>query len=67
MQTTSGYLASVMVEAYPSGARLRGGLNATGDVWLATGRLLPSTTYQMTYKVDGANGVTTVGFGTFST
>ena len=67
VQTTSGHLTSVMVEAYPSGARLRGGLNAAGDVWLATGGLLPSTTYQMTYKVDGANGVTAIGFGTFST
>ena len=67
VQTTSGHLASVIVEAYPSGARLRGGLNAAGDVWLATGGLLPSTTYQMTYKVDGANGVTAIGFGSFST
>lgn len=67
VQTTSGYLASVVVEAYPSGARLRGGLNAERDVWMATGGLRPNTTYHMMYKVEGGNGVTAMGTGTFST
>jgi len=66
VQTTSGHLASVVVETYPSGARLRGGFNAAGDVWLAKGRLRPNTTYRLMYKVEG-NGVTATGSGKFST
>ena len=67
VQTTSGHLASVVLEAYPSGARLSGGLNAADDVWMASGGLRPNTTYQLTYKVKGGNGVTATGSGTFST
>ena len=67
VHATGARLESVHVIAPALGSRLAGGLNATGDEWLSTGALHPSTAYVVTYTVEGTGGLVATGSGRFTT
>ena len=67
VHATGARLESVHVVAPALRSRLAGGLNATGDEWLSTGALHPSTAYVVTYTVEGTGGLVATGSGRFTT
>ena len=67
VHATGARLESVHVVAPALGSRLAGGLNATGDEWLSSGALHPSTAYVVTYTVEGTGGLVATGSGRFTT
>jgi lipoprotein-anchoring transpeptidase ErfK/SrfK len=60
-------LVSVIVRPAGGGPGLAGTLDAQAGTWTATGHLLPSTEYLVSYEVEGAGGLTAYGSSHFVT
>jgi len=60
-------LVSVRARPVSGGPALAGALDAQAGTWTATGHLLPSTTYLVTYEVEGPGGLVAYGSSRFVT
>ena len=67
VHATGARLERVEVQAPAVRSHLTGYLNAAGDEWLSTGTLRSGTAYQVTYTVEGTDGLTATGTGKFTT
>lgn len=61
------HLVGVRVRTASSGALIAGKLDAQRATWRATGHLLPSTAYLVSYTVEGAGGLVAYGSAHFTT
>ena len=67
VSVTFGRLLSVVATGGPGAQPITGQIDPTQTRWVASGRLTPSTTYQLAAKVAGKDGSTTEARSSFTT